>query len=151
MCLCDILKFIEERKKLIKIENKKKNLCPKSTHKSPSSSFWGECRGNSYEPGASDWAASQAGRLSGAECDNKMASSLTADSFYSLSTQHQLNYNKELIYVKLTDTALRAIEEFARNQVGIRAPLRLAIVPIFMRPAPAPCPNINSAKFRKSN
>lgn len=57
----------------------------------------------------------------GALCDSKkMASSLTADSFYSLSTQHQFNYNKELIYVKLTDTALRAIEDYARNQVGTR-------------------------------
>lgn len=54
-----------------------------------------------------------------------MASSLTADSFYSLSTQQQFNYNKDLIYVKLTDSALRAIEEYARNQVGIR--LRTAI------------------------
>lgn len=45
-----------------------------------------------------------------------MASSLTADTFYNLSTQHQFDYNKELIYVKLTDSALRAIEEFARNQ-----------------------------------
>jgi hypothetical protein len=53
------------------------------------------------------------------QCD-KMASSLTADSFFNLSTQHQFNYNKELIYVKLTDSALRAIEEYARNQVGIR-------------------------------
>lgn len=47
-----------------------------------------------------------------------MASSLTADSFYSLSTQHQFSHNKELIYVKLTDAALRAIEDYARNQVG---------------------------------
>lgn len=55
------------------------------------------------------------------ECDNnKMASSLTADTFFNLSTQHQNNYNKELIYVKLTDSALRAIEDYARNQVGIR-------------------------------
>jgi hypothetical protein len=50
--------------------------------------------------------------------EKKMASSLTADSFYNLSTQHQNNYNKELIYVKLTDSALRAIEEFVKNQVG---------------------------------
>lgn len=50
-----------------------------------------------------------------------MASSLTADSFYSLSTQHQFSHNKELIYVKLTDSALRAIEEYARNQVGSAA------------------------------
>jgi RNA polymerase II elongation factor ELL len=48
-----------------------------------------------------------------------MASSLTADSFFNLSTQHQSNnYNKELIFVKLTDSALRAIEEFVKNQVG---------------------------------
>lgn len=45
-----------------------------------------------------------------------MASSLTADSCFNLSTQHQNNYNKELIYVKLTDSALRAIEEFVKNQ-----------------------------------
>lgn len=50
-----------------------------------------------------------------------MASSLTADSFYSLSTQHQFSHNKELIYVKLTDAALRAIEDYARNQVGSAA------------------------------
>lgn len=54
-------------------------------------------------------------------CDSKMASSLTADSFYSLSTQHQFSHNKELIYVKLTDAALRAIEDYARNQVGSAA------------------------------
>ncbi|XP_070508067.1 RNA polymerase II elongation factor Ell [Chironomus tepperi] len=47
-----------------------------------------------------------------------MASSLTADSFFNLSTQQQQknNYNKEYIYVKLTDSALRAIEEFLKNQ-----------------------------------
>jgi RNA polymerase II elongation factor ELL len=54
-----------------------------------------------------------------------MASSLTADSFFNLSTQHQINYNKELIYVKLTDSALRAIEDYARNQVGIRGGKKL--------------------------
>lgn len=51
-----------------------------------------------------------------------MASSLTADSFYSLSTQHQFSHNKELIYVKLTDAALRAIEDYARNQVSSAPP-----------------------------
>lgn len=55
-------------------------------------------------------------------CVDKMASSLTADSFFNLSTQQQqkTNYNKEYIYVKLTDSALRAIEEFLKNQVGTK-------------------------------
>jgi hypothetical protein len=54
-----------------------------------------------------------------------MASSLTADSFFNLSTQHQNNYNKEFIYVKLTDSALRAIEEFIKNQVGTTSSLKI--------------------------
>lgn len=40
---------------------------------------------------------------------------------YGLSQQQQQypnNDNKELIFVKLTDSALRAIEEFQRNQVS---------------------------------
>lgn len=54
-----------------------------------------------------------------------MASSLTADSFYNLSNQHQFNYNnnKEFIYVKLTDSALRAIEDYVKNQVSILSDL----------------------------
>lgn len=41
---------------------------------------------------------------------------------YGLTQQHSgstgAGDNKELIFVKLTDSALRAIEEFQRNQVG---------------------------------
>lgn len=39
--------------------------------------------------------------------------------FYNLSSQNSLNCNKELIFVKLTDSALRAIEEYQKNQVSI--------------------------------
>ncbi|EAT42436.1 AAEL006015-PA [Aedes aegypti] len=43
---------------------------------------------------------------------------------YGLSQQHQPQHandhsNKELIFVKLTDSALKAIEEFQRNQVTV--------------------------------
>lgn len=40
---------------------------------------------------------------------------------YGLTQQHNgsgAGDNKELIFVKLTDSALRAIEEFQRNQVS---------------------------------
>lgn len=33
-------------------------------------------------------------------------------------TQSSLNDNKELIFVKLTDSAYRAIEEYQKNQVS---------------------------------
>lgn len=49
---------------------------------------------------------------------------------YGLSQQHQPHQhasdnssssnNKELIFVKLTDSALKAIEEFQRNQVSFK-------------------------------
>jgi RNA polymerase II elongation factor ELL len=91
-----------------------------------------------------------------------MASSLAADAFFNLSTQHQFNYNKELIYVKLTDSALRAIEEYARNQVGIRSsPLSLFVIPLdpfsthVNQQNATKCPILRrileEKKFRKSN
>lgn len=46
--------------------------------------------------------------------------SITADTFYNLSNQHHYNNNKEFIYVKLTDSALRAIEDYIKNQVSIK-------------------------------
>ena len=43
---------------------------------------------------------------------------------YGLSQQGSLNdENKELIFVKLTDSALRAIEEFQRTQVSSKMPV----------------------------
>lgn len=44
---------------------------------------------------------------------------------YGLSSQQNFSDNKDLIFVKLTDSALRAIEDFIRNQastVEIRPP-----------------------------
>lgn len=37
---------------------------------------------------------------------------------YGLSSQESFGENKDLIFVKLTDSALRTIEEFLRNQVS---------------------------------
>lgn len=37
---------------------------------------------------------------------------------YGLSSQENLGENKDLIFVKLTDSALRAIEEYRKNQVS---------------------------------
>lgn len=37
---------------------------------------------------------------------------------YGLSSQENFGENKDLIFVKLTDSALRAIEEYRRNQVS---------------------------------
>lgn len=37
---------------------------------------------------------------------------------YGLSSQQNFGEKKDLIYVKLTDSALRAIEEHLKNQVG---------------------------------
>lgn len=37
---------------------------------------------------------------------------------YGLSSQENLGENKDLIFVKLTDSALRAIEEYIKNQVS---------------------------------
>lgn len=38
---------------------------------------------------------------------------------YGLSSQENLGENKDLIFVKLTDSALRAIEEYVKNQVSV--------------------------------
>lgn len=37
---------------------------------------------------------------------------------YGLSSQENFGENKDLIFVKLTDSALRAIEEYIKNQVS---------------------------------
>lgn len=37
---------------------------------------------------------------------------------YGLSSQRNFSENKDLIFVKLTDSALRAIEEYIKNQVS---------------------------------
>lgn len=37
---------------------------------------------------------------------------------YGLSSQENFGENKDLIFVKLTDSALRAIEEYRRNEVS---------------------------------
>lgn len=37
---------------------------------------------------------------------------------YGLSSQQNFGENKDLIFVKLTDSALRAIEEYVKNQVS---------------------------------
>lgn len=37
---------------------------------------------------------------------------------YGLSSQQNFSENKDLIFVKLTDSALRAIEEYIKNQVS---------------------------------
>lgn len=36
---------------------------------------------------------------------------------YGLSSQQNFGENKDLIFVKLTDSALRAIEDYIKNQV----------------------------------
>ncbi|CAH1974952.1 unnamed protein product [Acanthoscelides obtectus] len=36
---------------------------------------------------------------------------------YGLSSQQNFGENKDLIFVKLTDSALRAIEEYLKNQM----------------------------------
>lgn len=38
---------------------------------------------------------------------------------YGLSSQQNFGENKDLIFVKLTDSALRAIEEYIKNQVSL--------------------------------
>lgn len=38
---------------------------------------------------------------------------------YGLSSQEKFGENKDLIFVKLTDSAYRAIEEYLKNQVNI--------------------------------
>lgn len=37
---------------------------------------------------------------------------------YGLSSQQNFGENKDLIFVKLTDSALRAIEDYIKNQVN---------------------------------
>lgn len=37
---------------------------------------------------------------------------------YGLSSQGKFGENKDLIFVKLTDSAFRAIEEYLKNQVS---------------------------------
>lgn len=43
---------------------------------------------------------------------------LVAGVQYGLTSQDHFNENKSLIFVKLTDSALRAIEEYLRNKVS---------------------------------
>lgn len=38
---------------------------------------------------------------------------------YGLSAQDKINCNKSLIFVKLTDSALRSIDEFVKSKVSI--------------------------------
>lgn len=38
---------------------------------------------------------------------------------YGLSSQQNFGENKDLIFVKLTDSALRAIEDYLKNQVSL--------------------------------
>lgn len=38
---------------------------------------------------------------------------------YGLSSQQNFGENKDLIFVKLTDSALRAIEDYIKNQVSL--------------------------------
>lgn len=52
---------------------------------------------------------------------------------YGLSSQQNFSDNKDLIFVKLTDSALRAIEDYIKNQassVEIRPPKPVSIVTI---------------------
>lgn len=42
---------------------------------------------------------------------------------YGLSSQQNFGENKDLIFVKLTDSALRAIEDYIKNQVSFRLKL----------------------------
>lgn len=37
---------------------------------------------------------------------------------YGLSSQPNFNENQDLIFIKLTDSALRAIDEYLKNQVS---------------------------------
>lgn len=46
---------------------------------------------------------------------------------YGLSSQQNFGENKDLIFVKLTDSALRAIEDYIKNQVIF---LNLLIIPL---------------------
>ncbi len=43
------------------------------------------------------------------------------DSYY-LSSKNSLNSNKEYIFVKLTDSALKCLEDYQKNQVSTRPP-----------------------------
>ena len=47
-----------------------------------------------------------------------MAKSLKPNSTYNLSTKEDENSNLELFFVKLTDSSLKAVEEYIEYQVG---------------------------------
>ena len=46
-----------------------------------------------------------------------MENSLVPNETYSLSTKEESNQSKELFFVKLTDSSLRAVEEYLENKV----------------------------------
>lgn len=48
---------------------------------------------------------------------------------YGLSQSCLSNENKELIFVKLTDSAYRAIEEYQKNQVSTKKHFSFLIIP----------------------
>ena len=59
--------------------------------------------------------------------DREMAA-LVAGVQYGLSSHSNFHENKSLIFVKLTDSAQRAIEDFLRNRVSKFMPI---LVPVF--------------------
>lgn len=56
-------------------------------------------------------------QLVGNQVKSKMAT-LVSGQQYGLSSQANSSSQKSLVFVKLTDTALRAIEEYTRNKVS---------------------------------
>lgn len=56
----------------------------------------------------------------GPQCEivNKEMAALPAGVQYGLSSESSYKENKELVFVKLTDSALKAIEDFIRNRVS---------------------------------
>lgn len=69
---------------------------------------------------------------------------------YGLSQSWVSNENKELIFVKLTDSAYRAIEEYQKNQVSVLVFYKffLFITPRFRRIARANDVELNT-KYKK--
>ena len=47
----------------------------------------------------------------------KMERSLKPNESYSLSREEHINRNKEFYFVKLTDSSIRAVEEYLQNKV----------------------------------
>ncbi|XP_065059485.1 RNA polymerase II elongation factor ELL2-like [Rhopilema esculentum] len=50
----------------------------------------------------------------------EMENSLVPNETYSLSTKEETNQSKELFFVKLTDSSLRAVEEYLENKAAIK-------------------------------